>query len=108
LKSSSAKALFTCLPLLETAKKAAKAIGLPDDRIYILELPESFTGGKSTPSGLKTVNDFVQEGSKLERLEPLNWAQGEGGKRTAYLCYSSGTSGLPVRFWCLECGYVDS
>lgn len=95
LKNSGAKCLFTCIPLLETAKLAAKKCGIPDNRIYILEVPKELTGGKGTPAGMKTVDDFIREGTKLDRLEPLNLAQGEGAKRTAFLCYSSGTSGLP-------------
>lgn len=53
--------------------------------------------GKGTPSGMKTVDDFIREGSKLDRLEPLKWDAGDGARRSAFLCYSSGTSGLPVR-----------
>ncbi|KAF1945618.1 acetyl-CoA synthetase-like protein [Clathrospora elynae] len=94
LKNSGAKALFTCVPLLETAREAAKKSGIPDNRIYILEVPEELVG-KSTPHGLKTVDDFIREGAKLDRLEKLNWAEGDGALRTAFLCYSSGTSGLP-------------
>jgi acyl-CoA synthetase (AMP-forming)/AMP-acid ligase II len=94
LKNSGATCLFTCVPLLETAKIAAKKCGIPDNRIYILEVPKELTGGKGTPAGMKTVDDFIREGAKLDRLEPLKLAQGEGAKRTAFLCYSSGTSGL--------------
>jgi len=95
LKNSGAKALFTCIPLLETARAAAKQSGIPDNRIYLLELPNQATGGKSNPDGMKTVDDFIREGKELGRLEPLNWAPGDGAKKTAFLCYSSGTSGLP-------------
>ncbi|KAF2440168.1 acetyl-CoA synthetase-like protein [Karstenula rhodostoma CBS 690.94] len=95
LKNSRAQCLFTCVPLLGTAKIAAKKCGIPDNRIYILEVPKELTGGKEAPAGMKTVDDFIREGAKLDRLEPLNLAPGEGAKRTAFLCYSSGTSGLP-------------
>jgi long-subunit acyl-CoA synthetase (AMP-forming) len=95
LKNSGAKALFTCVPLLETARAAAKQSGIPDNRIYILEVPSQVTGGKGSPKGMKTVDDFIREGKELDRLEPLNWASGDGAKKTAFLCYSSGTSGLP-------------
>ncbi|KAL5116984.1 hypothetical protein ACEQ8H_005070 [Pleosporales sp. CAS-2024a] len=95
LKNSGAKALFTCVPLLETACAAAKQSGIPQNRIYLLELPTHFTGGKGGPEGIKTVDDFIRAGKELARLEPLNWASGDGAKKTAFLCYSSGTSGLP-------------
>lgn len=95
LKNSGAKALFTCIPLLETAKEAAKKSGIPNNRIYILDLPDAFTGGKGAPSGMKTVDDFIREGKELDRLEKLDWKDGDGAKRAAFLCYSSGTSGLP-------------
>ncbi|KAJ4374803.1 hypothetical protein N0V83_001880 [Neocucurbitaria cava] len=94
LKNSNAKALFTCVPLLETAREAAKKCNIPDNRIYILEVPEKFAG-KPTPEGMKTVDDFIRDGQKLDRLEPLKWEAGDGAKKTAFLCYSSGTSGLP-------------
>lgn len=95
LKNSGAKVLFTCLPLLSTAQEAAQRAGIPSNRIYLLELPKEFTAGLSAPSGMKTVDDLIREGSKLDRLEPLVWEQGHGAKRSAFLCYSSGTSGLP-------------
>ncbi|KAF9732435.1 AMP-binding enzyme [Paraphaeosphaeria minitans] len=94
LKNAGAKCLFTCVPLLETAKMAAKKCGIPNNRIYILEVPKELTGGKGTPAGMKTVDDLIRQGAKLDRLEPLNLAPGEGAKKTAFLCYSSGTSGL--------------
>ncbi|KAF2743311.1 phenylacetyl-CoA ligase-like protein [Sporormia fimetaria CBS 119925] len=95
LKNSKAKALFTCLPLLQTAREAAQRVGIPPNRIYILELPKEYTGDQKVPDGMKTVDDLMREGAKLPRLEPLKWEQGHGAKRTAFLCYSSGTSGLP-------------
>jgi len=55
-----------------------------------------FTGPLKAPVGMKTVNDLIKEGEKLEPLERLQWSEGEGARRTAFLCYSSGTSGLPV------------
>jgi acyl-coenzyme A synthetase/AMP-(fatty) acid ligase len=97
LKNSGAKCVFTCVTLLETTKEAAKEVGIPENRIYILEVPKEAAGGRSTPSGIKTVDDLIREGAKLDRLEPVKLEAGEGAKKTALLCYSSGTSGLPVR-----------
>ena len=43
------------------------------------------------------VGELITEGQKLSKLEPLRWSKGQGSRQTAFLCYSSGTSGLPVR-----------
>ncbi|KAH8660818.1 amp dependent CoA ligase-like protein [Tricladium varicosporioides] len=93
LKNSSAKALFTCIPLLETALAAAKASGIPRERVFILEMPKAFSGDKSVP--FKTVGQLITEGARLPKLQELKWEKGQGKRQTAYLCYSSGTSGLP-------------
>ncbi|TVY80572.1 Acyl-CoA ligase easD [Lachnellula suecica] len=93
LKSSGAKALFTCVPLLETSLKAAKAAGIPNERVYILEMPKEFSGDKKLP--FKTVDQLLLDGARLPKLEALKWEKGQGARQTAYLCYSSGTSGLP-------------
>jgi acyl-CoA synthetase (AMP-forming)/AMP-acid ligase II len=96
LRDSGAKCLFTCLPLLDTALQAAEKVGIPRNRVYILSLPDLATGG-ITNNEFKTVDQLIEEGSKQPRLEELSWSKGEGARRCAFLCYSSGTSGLPVR-----------
>ncbi|KAK4042127.1 hypothetical protein C8A01DRAFT_44783 [Parachaetomium inaequale] len=90
LRSSGAKALFTCVPVLETALKAAKAVGIPEDKIFIMDLPHH-----SQKPPFKTVDDLVEMGHSVPELEPLRWVKGQGGRQVAFLCYSSGTSGLP-------------
>lgn len=99
LLDSQAKALFTCLPLLSTALEAASLAGFPKDRIYLIDLPAQLTGGAKAPAELKTLAQFFEAGKSLPKLEKLNWSAGEGARRTAFLCYSSGTSGLPVSRW---------
>lgn len=98
LKDSKAKAFFTCAPLLPAALEAAAKAGLPKSRIYLLEVPQVILGGANPPTGYKTVSDFVQAGKSLPALEELRFGPGEGARRTAFLCYSSGTSGLPACF----------
>ncbi len=88
--------MFTCLPLLSLAIEAAANSGIPKDRIYLLALPKEATGGLSCPPDIKTVDQLIQDGGKLPPLEKLQWQKGDGARKTAYLCYSSGTSGLPV------------
>ncbi|KAF2665467.1 phenylacetyl-CoA ligase [Microthyrium microscopicum] len=94
MKDSGAKCIFTCLPLLKTTLEAAAKAGIPKNRVYILELPDAITGGAKA-EGFTTVSDLVERGGKLPKLESLNWQKGDGAKKTAFLCYSSGTSGLP-------------
>jgi ribosome assembly protein SQT1 len=79
---------------LETSLKAAKGAGIPENRIYILEMPKQFSGDKSVP--FKTISQLIEDGAQLPKLEALKWSKGQGARQTAYLCYSSGTSGLPV------------
>ncbi|PNS18045.1 4-coumarate--CoA ligase-like 7 [Sphaceloma murrayae] len=96
LRNSGAKCLFTCLPLLETAKGACRTVGIPENRIYILEVAAALTPGVTAKKlGYKTVDDLIDEGKNLDALPQHNWRPGEGARRTAFLCYSSGTSGLP-------------
>ncbi|KAI2605084.1 acetyl-CoA synthetase-like protein [Hypoxylon fragiforme] len=90
LRSSGAKALITCVPLLETALKASRACGIPDDRVFLMRLP-----GQFDPVPFKSLDELIEEGRALPELPPLAWAKGQGARQVAYLCYSSGTSGLP-------------
>ena len=94
LENSGSKALFTVMPLLDTALKAAEKANIPKNRIYICESP----GDSEYPKGFKTLHQLVEEGKSLPELEPIKWSKGQGARQTAFLCYSSGTSGLPVRF----------
>jgi acyl-coenzyme A synthetase/AMP-(fatty) acid ligase len=96
LKDSNSKCIFTCLPLLQTTLEAAEKAGIPRNRIYLIEMPKALTGDVPNP-GFVTLNQLVERGKNLPELEPLKWSKGEGARRTAFLCYSSGTSGLPVR-----------
>ncbi|KAI1803857.1 acetyl-CoA synthetase-like protein [Daldinia bambusicola] len=90
LKSAGVKALITCIPLLDTALKAARACGIPDDKVFIMRIP-----GEFKPVSFKSLDSLIDEGRSLAELEPLVWAKGQGARQVAYLCYSSGTSGLP-------------
>ncbi|KAH8746589.1 hypothetical protein F5883DRAFT_700334 [Diaporthe sp. PMI_573] len=90
LRLAGSVALFTCVPLLQTAIKAAKAKGIPNDRIFILPMH-----GDDHSHGFITVHELLEEGKTLPEIKPLNWSKGQGERQVAYLCFSSGTSGLP-------------
>ncbi|KAJ4858308.1 AMP-binding enzyme domain-containing protein [Trichoderma breve] len=79
LKAVKCKALFTCATLLPTALEAASAANIPKTHVYLLEIPEKALKGAIIPTDIKS----------------LKWEQGQGASQTAFLCSSSGTSGLP-------------
>lgn len=90
LKSSGAKALFISIPLLQTGLEAAKAAGIPNDKIYIVGMP-----GAEKKDGFVSIEDLIAEGARLPQLDEVKWTTGQGERQTAFLCFSSGTSGLP-------------
>ncbi|EFX02406.1 phenylacetyl-ligase [Grosmannia clavigera kw1407] len=99
LVSSGTQAVFTCLPLLETALTATRAIGIPDENVFLLDFPALTPDAQQAAADVgkvhSTVDQLIDEGSALPRLEPLRWTEGQGARQPAFLCYSSGTSGLP-------------
>ncbi|KAL1964906.1 hypothetical protein VTN77DRAFT_6259 [Rasamsonia byssochlamydoides] len=95
LQSSGAKAVFTCTSLLRVAREAATKCGIPESRIYILDSAVCDDSDPAETRKFKTVNVLIEAGSKLAPLQPLRWEKGQGARQCAFLCYSSGTSGLP-------------
>ena len=95
LKMSGARCIFTSLTHLERAEEAASLYGIGEDRIFLLEMPAEVVAGKQQPDGLVTFDQLIESGSRV-RLEKLRFTKGQGARQTAYLCSSSGTSGLPV------------
>lgn len=93
LTNSGSTCLFTVLPLLDTALKAANKAKIPRSRIYLCEMPGD--DAQSYPRDLKRLSQLTTSGSSLPQLEPIKWSKGQGARQTAFLCYSSGTSGLP-------------
>lgn len=85
LKVSSAKAIMTQLPYLKTVQAAAQSIGLGNERIILI-------GGKSQGRvyGVRHFRDILDKQTTSPRSvaeDPVN--------ETAFLIYSSGTTGLP-------------
>lgn len=70
---------------------------MQDPSVFLLELPDELAKKKALPDqGQKTVDQLVQEGTALAEIEPLRWKLGQGREQVAYLCPTSGTSGLQV------------
>ncbi|KAF4583080.1 AMP dependent CoA ligase [Ophiocordyceps camponoti-floridani] len=89
LRCSSAVALFTCAPLLQTALRAARAVSIPDDSVFLLPVPGFDSASRLSTDGL------IAEAETLPPVASPRWSEGQGARQTAYLCFSSGTSGLP-------------
>lgn len=107
LRRVNCKALFTCVPLLSIALEAAAAAGIPRKHVYLLELPARITKGMEIPADLKTADQLINEGSQIKPLERLVWSKGQGARQTAFLCSSSGTTGLPVGLHVLPFSYLN-
>lgn len=95
LKDSGASAIFTCAVQLEVTLTVTRKLGLPDSKVFLIDVPPALTGGKGNPKGFKTVDDLINQGKSAPSLEPLKWSKGQGARQCGFLCYSSGTSGLP-------------
>ena len=68
-------------PVFEVAKKAAAECGIPDRNIYVME--------EEDHEGYKSIWSLVGD----EELEPRRLSPQEAKERTAFMCYSSGTTG---------------
>lgn len=85
LKDSGAKALVTQWDVLDTARKAAKEVGIPDDHIILM-------GDKKDPAGSFKHFTSVRNISGATRYRRTKV---DPEKDLAFLVYSSGTTGLP-------------
>jgi acyl-CoA synthetase (AMP-forming)/AMP-acid ligase II len=96
LTNSGSRSIFTVLPLLDVALEAAAKVNIPKSRIYLCDMPDLTTGKLPTTRhpDHKTLTQLVAEGKSLPPIDPLRWTPGQGARQTAFLCYSSGTSGL--------------
>jgi acyl-CoA synthetase (AMP-forming)/AMP-acid ligase II len=75
---------------LDTAHKAAKRAGLSEKNIFVMSTASDTDSPPHT-----TVDELISQGRELPPTPPLEWIKGQGKRQVAYLCYSSGTSGLP-------------
>ena len=93
LSDSDAKALVTQEAFLPAALEAAARVGLPTERIVVMgEL-----GGRARELGLRHWRDLkvpvgMDDGKGVKKVER---AKVDPEKDLCFLCYSSGTTGLP-------------
>lgn len=86
MKDSGAKGIVTQLPMLPVVREAARAIGLPEDRIILL-------GDARDPSGKFKHFTEIKHTGILGALH--SGPTRVDSKDLAFLVYSSGTTGLP-------------
>jgi hypothetical protein len=93
LRDSNTKCLFTCPALEDIALEAAHRVGIAKDHVYLFE----FEGANNARWGLKSVEDLVKLGQQqTSTFQDLQCGKIDSANKIAFLCYSSGTSGLPV------------
>lgn len=61
--------------------------------------------GAKVPTDIKSIDQLVAQGKELAPHPQLKWSQAQGARQAAFLCSSSGTSGLPVSFLFLRWRY---
>lgn len=93
ITTSNSSLLITCPGAISVAEAAAKKVGLPLERIIVFDDRKK---GAVQGSKYATIGKLVEEGlSRPQVFVEKRLKKGEGMKKTAYLCFSSGTTGKP-------------
>lgn len=90
LQKANSKILFTVPTSMNIASVAAKAAGIPQERIFLLE---------GTLAGYKTMAELLREGESYGTAGQIEQFRLPSGKKNKDVCgflsFSSGTTGLP-------------
>lgn len=105
LKVAKTKILMTLPKSLDVALAAAKNVGIPTTRVFLLE---------GQVDGFRSIQDLMQVGARYdEQLDP--WSIPEGMTNAdvcGYLNFSSGTTGLPkavsTTVFIIPCGWKSA
>jgi long-subunit acyl-CoA synthetase (AMP-forming) len=89
-----AKALFVCEELLPICKQIFDQLPASPERTY--SLTESRSLREALKVNIKSLPQLLKEGQGLPKLGQRWMYRGEALAETAYLCATSGTSGLQV------------
>ncbi|KAI1118812.1 hypothetical protein F5Y14DRAFT_397775 [Nemania sp. NC0429] len=87
MKDSGVKGIVTQLPMLAVAREAARAIGVPEDRIILLGDGRDPSGKFKHFTEIRHTGPSGAVGLRRVRVDPK--------KDVSFLVYSSGTTGLP-------------
>ncbi|KAJ7729656.1 phenylacetyl-CoA ligase [Mycena maculata] len=89
LRATKATLLIIYPDALDVSTAAAKAVGLPLDRVLVFDVPNTSAGN------LVTVDNLVQRGLRVKAFSERRLRPGEGKTKLAFLSFSSGTTGTP-------------
>ena len=86
------------MEILQTAFEAAASVGMQRSRVIIVDAPSA-----STEPQVVSVDTLIKEGPAQLPFEEFRLGAGEGKRKLAFLCFSSGTTGQPKvgdMVWC--------
>ncbi|KAH9818643.1 hypothetical protein DFH28DRAFT_1080568 [Melampsora americana] len=91
------KGLITHPNSLQTSLKAAQLVGIPNERIVLMSSELDQFAPAQTPNGILTLDGMIQKCAQgLQKPLPTVKLRPDGAKdKVAFLCFSSGTTGLP-------------
>jgi len=99
MKHSHCNILIVSPALIESGRAVAAAVGEADVRLYLTEQVPTGAQANGHVNGdgsLKTIDELLNLGKTLDPLPALNWSPEEAQSSIAYLCATSGTSGIQV------------
>ncbi|KAH6649109.1 putative amp dependent CoA ligase [Truncatella angustata] len=102
LRHSNCNVLITSPSLLDSGRAATAIANESGRRLYLTEPVTSAktngTNETNSPNGtkekLKTINELLALGSSIDHLPVSDWSSKESKSKIAYLCPTSGTSGV--------------
>lgn len=91
------KGLITHPDSLQTSLKAAQLVGIPNERIVLMSSQLHQLAPPQTPNGILTLDGMIQKYAQVaQKPLPVVKLRPDGAKdKVAFLCFSSGTTGLP-------------
>lgn len=96
LRTAKASLIITHPAFLDTARLAARAAGMSEDRIVFIEKPIR------PVSGHTSLEDLIELGmSKTTSFHERQFKSGEARTALAFLSFSSGTTGIII--WSYSC-----
>lgn len=99
LKTADSKILITLPTSLKVALEAARAAGIPESRVLLLE---------GSAEGFTSIQDLMEVGQRYEPDPPFRIPKGKTNAQVCgYLNFSSGTTGLPKAV-CPKCVPMNS